>query len=624
MKYRPEIDGLRALAVLPVIFFHAGMQSFSGGYVGVDVFFVISGFLITGIIRDELAKGRFSLVNFYERRARRILPALFFFVFLATPFAFWIMPPHTLKEYFQSVLSVSLFVSNIFFYIKTDYFNDFSEIAPLLHTWSLSVEEQFYLVFPLLLMLLKRLRTAWMMAVAFILSVLSLLAAQYELPRDASFAFYQMPTRFWELGVGAMLSMGMAARPLALHARVSSALAALGVGMIVVPMVFYTKLTPFPGVAALSPVLGAALIILCTQQRNLVQAVLASRPLVWVGLVSYSLYLSHNIVFAIARNLGFHFDDWAVRLVSMAISLALAMLSYRFVEQPFRSRRIGRAGIFSFSLAGLIGLFALGYAGHVHDGFKLHIFSRIDASQRHLLIDLHREFAARQQLWSNLLSTSDRPFEPDGPVRKLLILGDSKSEDWYVAYAVNPFDKGLQVRRLRLDDACMDSAVSSTQADVCQHELGRALSSPLLAQADTIVLSSTWQSETNDGVRAFVGTLLAMHKRVKIVSTANFSDVSSLSYVLARGGVAKEAEPAFYFKNIRADWERQYHALRAGIQQDTPGVIFIDKLDAFCDQPRSSCQLRDEAGWYLFDTGHVTVHGAHFLNSRMSSLHWFD
>lgn len=624
MNYRPEIDGLRALAVVPVILFHAGIQSFGGGYVGVDVFFVISGFLITGIIRDELYRDNFSLVNFYERRARRILPALFFFVFLTTPFVFLVMPPHTLKEYFQSVLSVSLFVSNIFFYIKTDYFNDFSEVAPLLHTWSLSVEEQFYLVFPLLLMLLKRLGAVWIAGAICLLSLASLVFAQWELQQDASFAFYQMPTRFWELGVGAMLSMRMAARQTGVSQQVSGALAMLGLVLVVLPMLFYTKLTAFPGVAALAPVAGAALLIRYSQQGNIVHKVLASPTLVWIGLISYSFYLSHNVVFAVARNMGYHFESWPVRLTSIAIALALAVFSYQYIEKPFRNKRISRASIFSFSLVGLAGLFGLGYVGHVTDGFKAQVFARIPPAQQPLLIDLPKEFAARQQLWHSLLPTAGRPFDERGAARKLLILGDSKAEDWYVTYMVRPFDTGLQVRRLRLDDACMDAAVSSSQSDSCQQELGRALASPLLAQADTVVLSSTWQRETKEGVQAFLGTLLSLDKRVKIVSTANFSDVSSLSFVVARGGVSKEAEPTFFYRNIRPDWERQYHLLRDAVRQRYPEVVFIEKLEAFCELTQSRCNLRDDGGWYFFDTGHVTVHGAYYLNARMAAMRWFE
>ena len=156
MFYRKEIDGLRALAVLPVIFFHAGFSHFAGGYVGVDIFFVISGYLITSIILSDLSESRFSLSNFYERRARRILPPLYAVMFISSIFVFLNYSPYEAKDFYQSLVAATLFLSNYFFYIETDYFNDFSESAPLLHTWSLAVEEQYYLLFPVLLIFLSR------------------------------------------------------------------------------------------------------------------------------------------------------------------------------------------------------------------------------------------------------------------------------------------------------------------------------------------------------------------------------------------------------------------------------------------------------------------------------------
>ena len=163
MKYRAEIDGLRALAVLPVILFHAGFDWFSGGFVGVDVFFVISGYLITTIIINELGEGKFSVVNFYERRARRILPALFFMMLVCLPFAYLWLGPGELKSFGQSLIAVSTFSSNILFWLETGYFDSAAELKPLLHTWSLAVEEQFYILFPLLLMLTWRLGTKWVL-----------------------------------------------------------------------------------------------------------------------------------------------------------------------------------------------------------------------------------------------------------------------------------------------------------------------------------------------------------------------------------------------------------------------------------------------------------------------------
>jgi peptidoglycan/LPS O-acetylase OafA/YrhL len=206
MKYRKEIDGLRALAVLPVILFHAGFTTFSGGFVGVDIFFVISGYLITTIIVDEMEKGKFSLFNFYDRRARRILPALFFVMLCTLPFAWFWMLPRDLKSFSESLVAVPLFASNILFYLTSGYFDTASVLKPLLHTWSLAVEEQYYVLFPLFLMLAWKLGKKWIISLLLLIAIVSLLAAQWGSPTHPSFTFYLLPTRGFEILIGALIS----------------------------------------------------------------------------------------------------------------------------------------------------------------------------------------------------------------------------------------------------------------------------------------------------------------------------------------------------------------------------------------------------------------------------------
>ena len=193
MNYRAEIDGLRALAVLPVIFFHAGFEWFNGGYIGVDVFFVISGYLITTIIISEMSEERFSIVNFYDRRARRILPALFFVMAMCIPFAWFWLTPNDLKDFGQSLVAVSIFSSNILFWLESGYFDTASELKPLLHTWSLAVEEQYYILFPLFLMIMWRLRINWILIFLFIAFLTSLGFAQWAAYNSPSAGFYILP-----------------------------------------------------------------------------------------------------------------------------------------------------------------------------------------------------------------------------------------------------------------------------------------------------------------------------------------------------------------------------------------------------------------------------------------------
>jgi len=375
MKYRPEIDGLRAVAILPVVLFHAGFGTFSGGFVGVDVFFVISGYLITTIILSEKEQGIFSLVNFYERRARRILPALFLVMFVSLPFAWMWLMPSDMRDYSQSLMAVSTFVSNILFWKETGYWGAGNEFKPLLHTWSLAVEEQYYVLFPLFLMLMWQFRKSWILSSFLLTAVLSLWAAQWGATHHPVANFFLLPTRGWELAIGASIAFYFlyrkhTMRTLLTHKYVDELLAMSGLFMIVYAVVAFDETVPFPGLYALIPTVGTGLIIVFSSPQNMVGRLLATRIMVGIGLISYSAYLWHQPLFAFARHrVPLEPSEQSFLLLS-AFSFLLAYLSWRFVESPFRNKRVlGRKAVFAFAIIGSVAFIAIGLAGHVTDGF---------------------------------------------------------------------------------------------------------------------------------------------------------------------------------------------------------------------------------------------------------------
>ncbi len=356
MTHRPEIDGLRAIAVIPVMLFHAGLESFSGGFVGVDVFFVISGFLITSIIIKEHRNETFTLAAFYERRIRRIIPALFVIIFACLPFALWLMRPSELDAFGRSMIAVVLFSSNILFYLESGYFDAATELKPLLHTWSLGIEEQYYLFFPIFVGLVVKYREAALPYFLTMIAITSFLISLWLVDVSPSANFYLIPSRAWELMAGSLLAIAPVA-------RARNSLALLGLGMIIAPMFLYDSSTPFPGLSALPPVVGTMLVIAFASPHTIVGRALTLPPMLWIGLISYSAYLWHQPLFAFARLAFINEPSLALMLGLTVTALLLAHLTRRYVELPFidRQSRIGtRNQIFTGALVGSVALLAIG------------------------------------------------------------------------------------------------------------------------------------------------------------------------------------------------------------------------------------------------------------------------
>ncbi len=371
MHHRREIDGLRAVAVLPVLLFHAGFPGFSGGFVGVDVFFVISGYLITGLVLTDLDAGRFSIAQFYERRARRILPALFLVTICTVPVAWALMLPEAFRRFGESAGAMALFLSNFYFLSKVDYFAPAAELQPLLHTWSLAVEEQFYLFFPPLLAWLwprGRRVTLWVLLV--ILGA-SLLFSVWAGGENAERNFFFTGSRVWELAVGAVCAVaghGRAGAP-----RQVPALA--GIAMIVAAVALFDRTTPNPGLPTLLPVTGTAMVLVWGLRGTIVAAALSLRVPVAIGLVSYSAYLWHFPIFALTRIALDHMPSPGAMAGLVALSLALASLTWWLVEQPFRRREPlpllpQRRNVFRVSAAVMLGFLGFGLTARQTDGFS--------------------------------------------------------------------------------------------------------------------------------------------------------------------------------------------------------------------------------------------------------------
>ena len=525
MDYRREIDGLRALAVLPVIFFHAGFQTFSGGFVGVDIFFVISGYLITSIILAEMEAGTFTLANFYERRARRILPALFVVMALCLPFAWLWLLPQDMQSFSQSLVAVSAFASNVLFWRTSGYFDTAAELKPLLHTWSLAVEEQYYLLFPLFVLLTWRFGKTWILKSLVVVFIISLASAHWGATNKPIFTFFLLPTRGWELLIGGFIAFYFSLGHKQLSHKWLNELGSLiGVVLIAYSIFSFDSKTPFPSLYTLVPTFGAALIIFFTTPQTNTGKLLGSKIFVGVGLISYSAYLYHQPLLAFAKHRSI--DEPSSLLIGLLIAatFCLAYFSWRFVEAPFRKKqRINRKQLFTFcvlasfafALIGLIGHFNKGHTGRFDEITLLAITKLADVNQT-----------------SECYATDDKWIAPESSCVKgdknkiqVALLGDSHANAIAYELGNSLVANGIGMRQLTYDGCPPIFDVYRVDSGSKCYLYSDATYN-FIAQNKSIthiVFSSRWTLWLNDfGFNNKEGGVESAHHWVDVVSEGNW------------------------------------------------------------------------------------------------------
>jgi peptidoglycan/LPS O-acetylase OafA/YrhL len=601
MQYRPEIDGLRAVAVLPVLLFHAGLSVFSGGYVGVDVFFVISGFLITGLIREDLAQGKFSILGFYERRVRRILPALTFTVLATSVVAFIVMLPSFLVDYSKSLVSVSTFLSNIYFWRFSGYFDASATLRPMLHTWSLAVEEQFYIFMPIAAYLVYRFFQRfwlWIFAVAALASLaLSILAMQIGPTAN----FFLLPTRAWELLLGALLASIPARTP---RGAVDQIMAAGGLGLILWTVFAYDEATPFPGFTALAPCLGSALIIYFAHPKaTVVGQLLSSKPAVWIGLISYSLYLVHWPIAVFWRYITLQEPGLLGAMAIIALSIPLAWASWAFVERPFRKRggasslRVVLVGLAALVLIGAIGVFGWASNG-LPQRFPAQPEAPASATNAQAPISWRNgvcffEGAPDLAAWSPQACV----INPSGET-PVLLWGDS-----FAAHYVPGITRASEGGPLRVYEytAAGCPPVLSYESYArwwCADFNAHALRLVDELGVERVILAARWVDLRRRGLDHLRSTLDALNARGVDVVVVGQSPIF-ITDVAVIGGRGHDAWSPAMDRTVNVELRRIAEA---------SGVRFIDPLETLCDGER--CAIRADGQYLYFDYGHFSDMGS--------------
>ncbi len=650
MRYRPEIDGLRTVAVLPVILFHAGLPGFGGGFVGVDVFFVISGYLITRILAAEIAAGTFSLAAFYERRARRILPALFLVMLLSFLCAWVWMLPRDFLDFARSLVAVSLFASNIEFWRETGYFAAQTVTKPLLHTWSLAVEEQFYIVFPLVLWLFAGLGARLRLFLVALLAGLSLVWAQHLSAHDPDAAFFLPFGRAWELLAGAILALWPGAGATAPR-RLAGPLSALGLAAILLPMAAFNHATPTPSFWTLPPVLGAVLVIAFADGRTLAGRLLALRPMVGIGLVSYSAYLLHQPLQAFTRIRMLDAPSPPLLAAVGLLALPLGWLSWRFVERPFRDRRVLPRRPALFAACALVSLvfIGLGVQGHLTRGWPDRLPARVVAAAQAATERSDPDVACRFNGDDTPELPVERCLSAGGPV--VALIGDSHAMMYAAPLRAALAERGMGLYAINrsgcppLPGLVLEDPRNGPFA--CDRHARRVLAQLDALNPAAVVVSARWTAELlglgfDNGEGGVVAETGARHADLRAPRRAP-DDPARIAEVSAAMKAALEALAGRYrlillYPTPEAGWNvperagklllhgapaaplttpsrvvRQRNAAVTALFDaiDSPDLLRVRPLDILCDAetPGRCRTMRDGRALYV-DDNHLSMAGA--------------
>jgi peptidoglycan/LPS O-acetylase OafA/YrhL len=617
MHYRREIDGLRAVAVLPVIFFHAGFPAFSGGYVGVDVFFVISGYLITSIILTEQKERRFSILNFYERRIRRILPALFLVMSACLPPVWFMMLPYEIKEFSQSLVAVTAFLSNILFWLQSGYFDTAAELKPLLHTWSLAVEEQFYVIFPLFIAVAWRFGIRIMTLVLVIISLLSICFAQWMAVNSFTAGFFMLPTRAWELAIGALIAFGFATdRFIALNAIHKQLVSAAGLMMILIAVVLFDKSTPFPGFYAALPALGAALVIVGASSSNYVGTLLGSPVFVGIGLISFSAYLWHQPLFAFARHQTSIEESLSLFTFLCFATFGLAYVSWRWVEQPFRSKDfLSRRQVFALASAASVFFVFLGITGHRTNGFQTLYYEFMLTQDQRMLADYSR-YNESEEFWTAYRHgtcfygsemDSFESFDKNECLKmsktkeNYLIFGDSHAAHLYFGLAHNfPEINFMQATA----SGCLPLFGMEGEkrcTDLVDYVINDFLPKN---QIDGIILAGRWDKDSVSRIADTLRILKGYVSRVNIVGPTAEYTAPLPQLLLKVGSDGSEKKLTDFLVRERIALSNQMAQLAR-----SPTVRFVPIIDVIC--PKGKCAIYSHGKMPLvWDYGHFTKSGS--------------
>lgn len=583
--YRPEVDGLRALAVIPVILFHAGATWIQGGFLGVDVFFVISGFLITGILLKEFDSGRFSFVNFYERRIRRIAPALLVMLAIVTVLSCFMMVPYDLKNYGQSVVATIFSANNFLLYLTSGYWSTAADFKPLYHTWSLAVEEQYYIIAPVIMWVVhiispKNLKRYLSYTLVYAL-IISFIYACYETSHDRELSFLMLPSRAWELAVGGIVAVLYEKY----NYKKNEYLACIGVAMIIAGYTIFSGKVSHPGYETLTPVIGTCLYLFNSNSNRGVGHALSLKSIVVTGMMSYSLYLWHQPIFSFIRLYSTSEPTTIYYLISIPVIFIISFLSWRYVEIPFRRKESVPAKlVWSSAIScGLI-LSILGVVMHKTYGLQQLRPSLAYGGNPQDYVDHPKEL-------------KNKEFSVDG--KKILVMGNSYARDF-----INIISTQVSVKKLNIvyfEGNCYESISNKNKLEHYTHN------------ADIIIYSDNWGGETyNDSVDKLKSCYEKIKKdsRAKVImpGTKNFGYNNNFAVHLSFNERL----------NAKANSINKYTKFNEDAKYEI-GKDYLDLMGLIKDDSGKIPVFTSEGKFISYDTNHLTKYGAKFVGDIINN-----
>ncbi|MPT47901.1 MAG: acyltransferase [Sphingobium sp.] len=617
--YRPDIDGLRTIAVLAVFLFHLNIPPFSGGFTGVDIFFVISGYLITSVIQRDIHEQRFTIVQFYERRVRRIFPALLT-VMVLTFFVAWLLfMPDELRDLGASMAAAITFSSNILFWMQTDYFSGPTDFKPLLHTWSLAVEEQFYIFIPPLMVALHRWLPKYVLPILAALTLISFVASCAWVWIDPSGNYYLPHTRAWELLVGSLVALRIT--PPIASKRCRDALSVIGLLLLLLPVFLLSKSSIFPAWNAIPTCLGTALLITAGQEHpSLAGRLLSNKPMVGIGLISYSLYLVHWPLIVFAKYALLRDLYASEKILLLGVAFVLAWASWRWIERPFRNPKgFSRKQIFAMALApsllcafaGLIIFRMDGIPQRFKGQIALAVRDTTQTKQKDICF-LRDNMKWEQWAGKNCFLVSGVKNEP-----VTLLWGDSHANH-YINALRDTSDRYRQPVLFYGSAGCPPILGVNFKAADCNRNNKHIASIIRDFGVKRVVLSAYWQRYMEsdwfgrDDLIRTIQQLRDMGTQVLLIGDNPDFPFANPNYLGVR--LSKRDNPnAPFYSSVRNDF-----SFNAQLAPLVGNDNFYDPLKDFCLNKK--CLAYDNGNLLMIDNAHYSKYGSTMALSKMSNI----